>query len=129
MSIKHINLVIRFFLELCALASLCYWGFRFWENVYVKYVFGIGSPLLFAIIWGIYIAPKASLKMPEPYRFMLETILFGVTSVALYVVDQTTFAIILAVVFIINRMSCSLILYFNAKFLHERNLALFKVEE
>ena len=51
MSIKHINLGIRFFLELCALASLCYWGFQFLECIW-KYVFGIGSPLLFAIIWG-----------------------------------------------------------------------------
>ncbi len=103
MSIKHINLGIRFFLELCALASLCYWGFQFFWNVYGKYVFGIGSPLLFCIIWGRFIAPKASLKLPEPYRFMLEIILFGVSSVALYVVDQKSFAIILAVLFIINR--------------------------
>ena len=65
--------------------------------------FCIGSPLLFATIWGIFIAPKASLKLPEPYRFMLEIILFGVTSVALYVVDQITLAIILGMVFIINR--------------------------
>ncbi|MES5867285.1 hypothetical protein QCI46_18790 [Bacillus cereus group sp. RP32] len=34
---------------------------------------------------------------------MLEIILFGVSSVALYTVDQITFAIILAVLFIINR--------------------------
>lgn len=45
----------------------------------------------FAIIWGRFIAPKASLKLPEPYRFMLEIILFGVSSVALYVVDQKSF--------------------------------------
>lgn len=101
---KHINLAIRFFLELCALASLCYWGFQFWVNVYVKFVFGIGSPLLFAIIWGIFIAPKASLKLPEPYKVMLEIVLFGVTSVALYFVDQTTLAIVLGIVFIINRI-------------------------
>lgn len=69
----------------------------------MKFIFAIGSPLLFATIWGIFIAPKASLKLPEPYRFMLEIILFGVTSVALYVVDQITLAIILGMVFIINR--------------------------
>lgn len=103
MSIKHINLVTRFFIELFALASLCYWGFQFFGDVYGKYVFGIGSPLLFAIIWGRFIAPKASLKLTEPYRFILEIILFGVSSVALYTVDQITFAIILAVLFIINR--------------------------
>lgn len=68
----------------------------------MKFIFGIGSPLLFATIWGIFIAPKASLKLPEPYRFMLEIILFGVTSLALYVVDQITLAIILGMVFVIN---------------------------
>ncbi|MDM5238622.1 YrdB family protein [Bacillus cereus] len=103
MSIKHINLVIRFFLELCALASLCYWGFQSGRDVFVKFIFGIGSPLLFALLWGIFISPKASFRLPESYRFMLEIILFGVTSVALYVVNQTTIAIILIIVFIINR--------------------------
>ncbi|MBE5105187.1 YrdB family protein [Bacillus thuringiensis] len=97
MFIKHVNLVIRFFLELCALASLCYWGFQSEGDVFVKFIFGIG------LLWGIFIAPKALLRLPEPYRFMLEIILFGVTSVALYVVDQTIIAIILIMVFIINR--------------------------
>ncbi|MFJ8526695.1 YrdB family protein [Bacillus sp. NPDC094106] len=104
MFIKSVNLAIRFLLELCALASLSYWGFQVGESVYTKFIFGIGSPLLFAILWGTFIAPKASLKLPEPYRFILEFIIFGVASSALYVVDKTILAIILGMVFIINRL-------------------------
>ncbi|MGG0238133.1 YrdB family protein [Bacillus rhizoplanae] len=104
MIIKSVNLAIRFLLELCALASLGYWGFQVGKSVYTKFVFGIGSPLLFAILWGTFIAPKASLKLPEPYKFLLELVIFGVTSSALYFVDKTILAIILGMVFIINRI-------------------------
>lgn len=104
MFIKSVNLAIRFLLELCALASLGYWGFQVGKSAYTKFVFGIGSPLLLAILWGTFIAPKASLKLPEPYRFMLEFVIFGAASFALYFVDKTILAIILGMVFIINRI-------------------------
>ncbi|WP_410983178.1 YrdB family protein [Bacillus cereus] len=101
---RSVNLVIRFLLELCAQVSLGYWGFQVGESVYTKFAFCIGSPLMFAIVWGAFIAPKASLKLPEPYRFLLELLLFGVTSFVLYVVNQTILAIILGMVFIMNRI-------------------------
>ncbi|MGG2093356.1 YrdB family protein [Bacillus sp. S13(2024)] len=104
MFIKSVNLAIRFLLELCAIASLGYWGFQVGESAYTKFVFGIGSPLLLAILWGAFIAPKASLKLPEPYRFILELIIFGAASFALYFVDKPILAIILGMVFIINRI-------------------------
>jgi len=102
--IKTVNLAIRFLLELCALISLGYWGFHVGSSVYTKFLFGIGSPLLLAILWGTFIAPKASLKLPEPYRFILELIIFAVASFALYVADKTILAIILGIVFVINRI-------------------------
>ena len=104
MLLRSVNLIIRFLLEICALISLGYWGFQVGNRFYTKFVFGIGSPLLLALLWGTFIAPKASLKMAEPYRFIMELIIFGVTSSALYVVDKTILAIILGMIFLINRI-------------------------
>ncbi|WP_088044459.1 YrdB family protein [Bacillus sp. EAC] len=104
MIIKSVNLAIRFLLELCALISLGYWGFHVGSNVYTKFLFGIGSPLLLALLWGTFISPKASFKLPEPYRFILELIIFAVASSALYIADKTILAILIGMIFVINRI-------------------------
>jgi len=43
--LKGANLVLRFLLELCALAALCYWGFKTGTGPISKAVLGIGVPL------------------------------------------------------------------------------------
>ncbi|PFK27804.1 hypothetical protein COI93_24500 [Bacillus cereus] len=63
---RNVNLVIRFLLELCALVSLGYWGFQVGKSVYTKFVFCIGSPLMFAILWGVFIF----IWQGSPYSFL-----------------------------------------------------------
>ena len=52
-ALKPLNLGLRFVLELCMLVALGIWGFS--ENV----VLGIAAPLAAAVVWGLWIAPKA----------------------------------------------------------------------
>ncbi|TVY02921.1 YrdB family protein [Paenibacillus cremeus] len=107
--IKTVNLAIRFLLELCVLAALGYGGFHFGAgSLITKLALGIGSPLLIAILWGTFIAPKATLLLPEPYRFILECLIFGAASSALYLVGETNLAMILGVLFLINRIQLSI---------------------
>jgi phenylalanyl-tRNA synthetase beta chain len=47
--LKGANLVLRFLLELCALAALCYWGFKTGSVTLSKVGLGIGAPLLAAV--------------------------------------------------------------------------------
>ena len=59
--IKSLNLLLRFLLELCGLVALGYWGFKTGQQMIVKIVLGIGGPLLFVVIWSIFLAPASSM--------------------------------------------------------------------
>lgn len=98
------NLGIRFILELCVLASLGYWGFQAGNSALQKALLGIGAPLAVAIVWSLFVAPKASLLIPEPYRFILEIFIFGAAYWALTHVGKTNLALILGIAFLVNRL-------------------------
>ena len=58
--IKGANLLLRFLLELCALGALGYWGFKTGNATITKIVLGVGAPLVAAVVWGIFVSPRAS---------------------------------------------------------------------
>ena len=76
---KPLNLGLRFVLELCMLAALGIWGFS--ENI----ALGVAAPLTAAVVWGLWIAPKAKRRLRDPVRLALELILFGAAGAALAV--------------------------------------------
>ena len=82
-TIKLTNLALRFLLELCALAALGYWGFKTRESPGAKIGLGIGAPLLAAIVWGTFLAPRASIPTPGFLRLVLELVVFGSAVAAL----------------------------------------------
>jgi hypothetical protein len=103
-TIKLANLALRFLLELCALAALAYWGFKTGESVVAKIGLGIGAPLLAAIVWGTFLAPRASIPTPEFLRLTLELVVFGSAAAALYSAGRPTLAWVLILAFVINRV-------------------------
>ena len=74
---KSLNLALRFVLELCLLVALGIWGFS--QNV----VLGIVAPLVGAVVWGLWIAPKAKQRLRDPARLVLELLLFSTAGAAL----------------------------------------------
>lgn len=77
-----LNLGLRFVLELCMLVGLGIWGFS--ENI----VLGIAAPLAAAVVWGLWIAPKASRRLHDPARLVVELVLFGAAGAALAAADH-----------------------------------------
>jgi hypothetical protein len=92
----HPNDVLRFFLELAALASLAYWGFSEFDGV-GQWLIGLGAPLLAAVVWGRFMSPKASHPTVDPVRFLIEFAVFGSGVAALFAADAPVLAVILAV--------------------------------
>lgn len=66
---KAANLVLRFLLELGALAALGYWGLHTGSNELLHWLLGIGVPLLAAVVWGLFIAPRRRFDVPTPCGF------------------------------------------------------------
>ncbi len=104
-SLKLLNLGLRFLLELCILVIFGYWGFKTGGNsTLLKFLLGMGSPILFAAVWGIFLAPKSSMQLGEPWKFLLELIVFGLTGWALYSTGKTNLTITFGVIYLLNKI-------------------------
>jgi len=91
---KTANDVFRFALELCMLAALGYGGFEAASGL-LGWVLLVALPLAAAVVWGMFIAPKARRPMVDPLRIVLEVALFGAAGAALVVAGQTALGILL----------------------------------
>ena len=103
-ALKGLNLLVRFLLELCMLASVAYWGFTTHSSWTTKMFFGIGLPILLAVIWGYFMAPRSTHRLSGISFTVLDFILLGSGAVALYASGQTTLAWIYTVVLVISEI-------------------------
>ena len=101
-AIKAGNLAVAFLLELCLLAALGYWGFHTGSGPLGKTALGIGVPLLVAVVWGLFLAPKAAIAVPVQARVVLKIALFGLAIVALAIAGRPTLAWAFAVIAVLN---------------------------
>lgn len=103
-SLKLANLALRFILELCAFTALGYWGFQTGTTLLWKIVLGLGAPLLAIVLWGTFVAPKAAVKVPPAAKLMIELVVFAAAVAALAAARQTSLALLLALVYTVNRL-------------------------
>jgi hypothetical protein len=71
-AIKAANLGLAFLLELGGLAALGYWGYQTGTGP-LRWVLAIGAPLLLAVIWGVFLSPQATVRLPETLTTTLRT--------------------------------------------------------
>jgi Protein of unknown function (DUF2568) len=102
--VKSANLVLRFLLELCALAALAYWGATTRFHLALRILLAIAVPLTAALVWGLIVAPSAPLRVGSVARFGVELLVFAAAIVALIVRHRMVLALILALLYIINRV-------------------------
>ena len=68
---KPANLAARFVLELCLLAALAYDGLQ------VNVVLAVAAPAVAAIVWGLFVSPKARFPQDRTMWVALQAVLFG----------------------------------------------------
>jgi len=100
--LKWANLGLRFILELCALFAFGYWGFQTGKTLITKSLLGIGTPLLVAVVWGMFVSPQAPYQLSNSFRILLELAIFGSATAALFSTGQTKIAITFALTVVIN---------------------------
>lgn|SRR5262249_706992 len=101
-ALKNANLALAFLLELCILAALGYWGFQIGVGPIASGVLGIGAPLLAAIIWGLLLAPKATVRVPGALHLVLKVVLFGLAVLALALAGRAVLATVFGVAALLN---------------------------
>lgn len=106
--LKGLNLLIRFLLELAMLAAVGYWGFRTGSGWVMKIILGIGLPILIAVIWGLFVAPKAAYPLHGAAHLALGFVLLGSGAVALFASGRADLAWIYAIILVVNQVLLSL---------------------
>jgi hypothetical protein len=103
-ALKPINLGVRFLLELCMLAAVGYWGFKTGSNWFLKIALGIGGPVLIAVLWGLFIAPKAIYPLSGASFLSVELLLLVSGSLALFASGKPTLGWIYTIAFVLNKV-------------------------
>lgn len=87
--IKVSILIVLFLLEIGGMVVFSYWGYHINAGVAVKIIMAVAIPLVIAILWGLFLAPKASLPIISyPIRTVLKLVVFVVASAALYTIGR-----------------------------------------
>jgi hypothetical protein len=92
--VRAANDGLRFLLELSALAAVAYWGWN--EGGAARWVLVVAAPLVVALVWGRWMAPRSNHRVRDPWRLVIEVLVFGSAVVALAAADQPELAVILA---------------------------------
>ncbi|MDN4526805.1 YrdB family protein [Fictibacillus fluitans] len=81
---KPVLLGMMFLSELIVLYAFGLWGYH-QTNGFTKYVLCFTVPLIIAMIWGLFLSPKAAYLLPPFWRTVLQLLIFAVGARALYV--------------------------------------------
>lgn len=106
--VKGLLLAVRFGLELAALSALGYWGITTGDGAVSKIVLGLGAALVAAVLWGLFVSPKARFQSPL-LKAVFEIVVFGGAVLALVDSDQIGLASAFAVVALIDSVLLRLI--------------------
>jgi hypothetical protein len=69
-------LVLRFVAELALLAALAWGGWHLTDGTPLSLVAAVLLPAVGALVWGRWVAPRASHRLPDPARAAVEIVLF-----------------------------------------------------
>jgi hypothetical protein len=95
------TLTVAFLLELCALAALGSWGVHVGGGPAAKATLGIGAPLLAAILWGRFAAPRAPVSRPA-VKVAVQLLVFGSAALALFATGHRALAAAFAILVVAN---------------------------
>jgi hypothetical protein len=100
--LKGLNLLVRFLLELCMLAAVGYWGFKTGSG-WAMSPFGC-SPILIAVVWGMFVAPKAMYPLHGAAHLALGFILLATGAVALFASGRADLGWVYAISLVANQV-------------------------
>lgn len=75
-SAQSLNLAFRFILEMLVLVALFLWGLSMSDSLPTQLVLGLGAPAMVMAVWGLFVAPRASRRLPDPSRLLVEGVIF-----------------------------------------------------
>jgi len=99
--VRPLNLALKFLLELAALAAFGLWGASIASGP-VAVLLAIGLPVIAAILWGTFAAPRARRRLPLRLRAPFELGVFALAALALWGAESATWGAVFAVIAVVN---------------------------
>jgi hypothetical protein len=101
-SVRVLNEALALLLELCALALFGWWGFTAGNGAVVHVLGGLGLPLAATVLWGLFAAPKARIRLPLAGALAVKAVVFGGAMAALWAVGHPALATVFGVLVVCN---------------------------
>ena len=99
---RLVNEGLAFLLELLALVALAYWGFATGDGLVWRVVLGVGAPVVAAVVWGLFAAPRATFGLPVVGVLAVKAVFYGAAVAALVSTGHPVLAAVLGVVVVAN---------------------------
>lgn len=96
------SLAVRFLLEVVAIASLAYWGYKLPSSTPVKVALAVAAPLTLIVVWALVVAPGADNPLAPTIRMLIGSLLLLLSAAALAAAGLARVAIIVAIVIVLN---------------------------
>ena len=96
------NLAVRFLLELVMLTGLAWTGWHLGGPAVVELLLAVVLTAVGIGLWALFVAPRASRRLPDPARLGIEIVLFGVASIGLAATASLPSGIGLAAAYAVN---------------------------
>lgn len=101
LSVRAANLLIKFGLELAALAAFAYWGTTL-HGAAASTTVAIAGPLAAAGLWGVLAAPSSGRRLPTPARIPFELSVFALATAALAAAGTLALAVVFGTIAVVN---------------------------
>jgi hypothetical protein len=98
----EVNEALAFLLELIMLGVLAWWGAQAVSGLAGRILLAVAVPLLAAVIWGLFAAPRARVQLPLAGILTVKAIEFGGAAAALAALGHPVLAVVFAAVALVN---------------------------
>ena len=101
-TMRKLNLGFRFVLEIIVLVALFLWGAAISDEFIVQVVLGLVFAGVAVVVWGLFVAPKARRRLPDPARLVVELGVFGFGALAFILSGNLVLGILLGAAAVIS---------------------------
>jgi hypothetical protein len=98
---KQLNLALKFLLELAALAAIGLWGASVADGL-AAVLLAVGLPVITAVLWGAFAAPRARRRLPLRLRAPFELGVFALAALALWGAASAAWGAAFALIVVAN---------------------------
>jgi hypothetical protein len=94
--VRSANLALRFLLELCLLAAFAYVGLQ------INLTLAVVAPTAAAVVWGLFVSPKARFALSRPLWIAVQVVLFGAAVAGLIATENAVLGLTFGAAVAIN---------------------------